>query len=105
MENGSGYGVLTDVPLRGPSQKPKLEGSSISSSPFDMPGHLFSGLPVPLPGPLGGEGIHMHGNSKVADRDRDFPSYETTSQDPKSYPHLVVDGPASDTRAMLAIRM
>ena len=87
MESGSGCGALTD----GPSQKPKLEGLNISSQPFDMPRHLHSGLHPPLPGPLGGEGIHMHdagirmhASLEVADQDRD-PGYET--QDKLSYPY------------------
>ena len=98
MESGSGYGASTDIStLRGPSQKPKLEGSSTSTPPFDMTGHLHSGLLRPLPGPLGGEGIqlhadriHMHASPEVADQDRD-PGYET--QDKLSYPLLVVVPP------------
>ena len=65
-----------------------------------MPGHFHSGLHSPLPGPLGGEGIHvhdagirMHASPEVADQDRD-PGYET--QDKLSYPILVVVSPPSD---------
>ena len=94
MESGSGCGALTDIPPLGPSQKPKLEGPNTSSPPFDMTSHFHSGLLLPLPGPLGGEGIHvhdagirMHASPEVADQDRD-PGYEI--QDKLSYPLLVV---------------
>jgi hypothetical protein len=100
MESGSGCGALTDIPPLGPSQKPKLEGPNTSSPPFDMPGHFHSGLHLPLPGPLGGEGIHvhdagihMHASPEVADQDRD-PGYEI--QDKLSYLLLVVVPPPSD---------
>ena len=56
-----------------------------------MPGHFHSGLLLPLPGPLGGEGIrvhdagiHMHASPEVADQDRD-PGYGI--QDKLSYPY------------------
>ena len=100
MESGSGYGALTDEPHHSPSQKPKLEGLNTSSPPFDMPGHFHSGLHPPLPGPLGGEGLHvhdagirMHASPEVADQDRN-PGYET--KDKLSYPILVVVPPPSD---------
>jgi hypothetical protein len=38
----------------------------------------------------------VHDGWKVADQDRDFPSYETAPQDLVSYPHLVVYGSPSD---------
>ena len=69
-----------------------------------MPGHFHSGLLLPLPGPSGGERIHVHGagiqvhaSSEVADPDRD-PSYEPQGiQGKLSYPLLVVAPPPSDS--------